>query len=284
VGGGRRPRPALAPDPRPVGRARLRADAAADAGGARRPALWGVPGALPDGRGVRRRAGRGGDPPVGGSRLQPPRTAPARRGRGGAGAPRRPAPRHARRAAAASWRRPVHRPGGPGVRVRARRRGSGRECRARPLAGAGPARRPAAGRRAGARRPRLGVEPGGAGPRGHGLPGTAGLRSVPAGGGRRLRVDPRRAARPRPVAAWTRAVAVRGFGAAGPRPTGVRAAGRSPGATRDPRRRGLAGRTRSRTADGWDAGRRRPRGGRGRLAAATRRAGCPGWRTRAAAR
>ena len=52
------PPAALARDPRPVRAARLRGDAPADAGRARRPVLRGVPRALPRSRGARRRARR----------------------------------------------------------------------------------------------------------------------------------------------------------------------------------------------------------------------------------
>ena len=128
-----RARPAVAEDARPVSRARLRADAAADAGLARRHALRRIPRGLPHPARCRACEATSCDGGVGGARLLRAGAEPPR-----AGAPRdRPRPRRRggaagrrRRAAHAARDRRVHRRCGELVRVRAARRARGHQRRA----------------------------------------------------------------------------------------------------------------------------------------------------------
>ncbi|CAA9215771.1 MAG: A/G-specific adenine glycosylase, partial [uncultured Acidimicrobiales bacterium] len=270
MGRGRPEGPAMAADPRPLGGPGQRAHAAADAGGAGRPPLRGVPGPVPhagsNGVGASGRGGAG----LGRARLQPPRgEPPPGRGRDRP-SPRWRPPRDADRPGGPSRRRRLHGPGGAGFRLRGRRRRGGGEQR--PGAGSG-RRRPSPRRSRGpghGGRPRsrwrgMGVEPGDARPGRHGVHEVgAGLPGVPTAGVLRLGRDRRvgRRSRDRLGRLRRRPVDLRRLRPPGSRPPGRRPPA-GPGA---PVRAGRGCRVAGRSGAGGAGG---PRAG-------GRRAGCDG--------
>src|SRR6266545_4834292 len=117
----KRTRSALAEDSRPVRDPRQRGDAAADAGGARRPTVRALAGAVADRRGACRSDRRRRDRRVAGARLQPPRAQPPPRG------VRDRRARLARRPHEAARRRRLHRGRRPQLRARRGRHAGGHE-------------------------------------------------------------------------------------------------------------------------------------------------------------
>lgn len=217
----RGPRPPLASDPRPVGRAGLRAHVATDRRGSCPAPLRRLPRPVRDPGRLRRGTGGRHRGALAGPRVQPTGREPAPERRRDHHRARWPAPHDARRFADPPRRRPLHGARRAGLRPRAAGRGARHQRAAHPVPPPRPTRHPV--RRRCPRRPRrspprrrVDLEPGADGARRHGVPAPPPVRRVP--GGSPLRLAPGGPDRTRPLGQASPPVPLRGQRPPRPRP------------------------------------------------------------------